>query len=93
MESLSKEYLSDVANQILGCLEDGKELQSRVFEILSKIWNLLVAAQKTEYTGAIFQKIKTSQWSPQSALGIAAGINDMELAGQQLEQITRKLIR
>ncbi|KAI8331312.1 FANCI solenoid 4-domain-containing protein [Chlamydoabsidia padenii] len=92
VEVLSPSMLEETAQMITQLIENNIPIQPRVFEILSKMYNLLVALEATDRTDGILDKICESTWHPQSSVGLVSCLNEMELTSSQLNQVIKRML-
>ncbi|ORZ10530.1 FANCI solenoid 4-domain-containing protein [Absidia repens] len=92
IEILAPSMLEEIADRVLHFIESNVPVQPRVFEILSKAYNLLSALEANDRAIEILNKLCESNWHPQSAIGLTHCINEMELSTPQLNQVIKRML-
>ncbi|CAO3580777.1 unnamed protein product [Absidia cylindrospora] len=92
IQVLSPSMLEEIADRILHYIETNVPVQPRVFEILSKAYNLLSTLEANDKSIEILDKLCESNWHPQSAIGLTHCINEMELSTPQLNQVIKRML-
>lgn len=74
-------------------IKEEKPIQLRLLDVLSKIWNVLVAADQADEADDIFQDLMEAKWHHQLVVGMASTLNDIELTNKQLETALTCMIK
>ncbi|CEP15833.1 hypothetical protein [Parasitella parasitica] len=82
---------SSIVNLILP--QQDKPIQLRLLDILSKIWNVLVASDQVNEADDIFRDLMEAKWHNQLVVGMASTLNDIELTNKQLEAALNCMIK
>ncbi|GAN03661.1 Fanconi anemia group I protein [Mucor ambiguus] len=79
------ELLRVAGKLVTDIIKEGNPIQLRLLDVLSKIWNILVAADQVDEADDIFQDLMQAKWHHQLVVGMASTLNDIELTNKQLE--------
>ncbi|KAI8086670.1 FANCI solenoid 4-domain-containing protein [Halteromyces radiatus] len=92
IEIFTPGMIEEIAQQIIQLIENNVPVQPRIFEILGKSYNLLSAMEANDRTKTILNQICDSNWHPNSTVGLASCMNEMELATPQLNQVIKRML-
>lgn len=84
-ELFPTEFLRTAGNLVTDIIKQDNPIQLRLLDILSKIWNVLVAADEVDEADDIFKNLMEAKWNHQLVVGMASTLNDIELTNKQLE--------
>jgi hypothetical protein len=73
-------------------MQDQNLVQTQVFDLLSKIWNLIIMEKDSTLSADLLQKLISTDWNNQLAAALISSIKDMEFTNHQLETIVQHLI-
>ncbi|KAI9499698.1 FANCI solenoid 4-domain-containing protein [Zychaea mexicana] len=90
VDTLESNMLSRFAYDIISFVEKQVQVQPRLFELLSKIWNVLSTTDAQ--ADGVIEQLSKSDWNPQSAISIASAFNEMELSPIQLDKVCKRMI-
>ena len=83
--------LYDFAVEITSFVQSQVQVQPRLFELFSKIWNVLSATD--HQADDIIDRLLTATWHQESAISIASVFNEMELSSLQLNKMCKRIIK
>ncbi|CAO3626334.1 unnamed protein product [Cunninghamella echinulata] len=92
IEGLEQDYLKEISNEIIECIQNYIPIQPRSFEILSKAINLLSTMAEIEIIDNLISKICSAKWHSQSTVGLVSSINEMELTNIQLNTVVNRVV-
>jgi hypothetical protein len=77
---------------IIATMQDQNLVQTQVFDLLSKIWNLIIMEKDSTLSADLLQELINTDWNNQLAAAFISSIKDMEFTNHQLETIVQHLI-
>ncbi|KAI9263424.1 FANCI solenoid 4-domain-containing protein [Phascolomyces articulosus] len=91
VDMLDTNTLYGFAIEITCFIQHQVQIQSRLFELFSKIWNVLSATNSQ--ANDIIDKLLIASWHPASAISIASVFNEMELSTVQLQKVCKRMVK
>lgn len=93
IESFPSDILHETELKIIEVIKQSTNINLRLLDIFTKIWNALSAANETTELNSVFNGLINAEWGTQSIVGICSAINEMELSSKQLEQCIKYMIK
>ncbi|KAL9554015.1 hypothetical protein MBANPS3_002999 [Mucor bainieri] len=93
IEMFPVELLRAAGKLVTDIIKEEKPIQLRLLDVLSKIWNVFVAADQVDEADDIFQDLLQAKWHHQLVVGMASTLNDIELTNKQLETALNCMIK
>ncbi|KAI8886800.1 hypothetical protein K501DRAFT_176834, partial [Backusella circina FSU 941] len=92
IELFPSNLLYNSGTLIISTMKNQNLVQTQVFDLLSKIWNLIIMEKDTTLSTDILQELINTDWNNHLAAALISSIKDMEFTNSQLEAIVRHLI-
>ncbi|KAI9024281.1 FANCI solenoid 4-domain-containing protein [Phycomyces nitens] len=92
IDTLPVHDLQKVGIRLLKIICQDKPMHPRLFEIISKVWNILSTSDSAAgEADLMLENICKSEWRADVAMGLASAFNEMELTQRQLERVIHRL--
>ncbi|KAI7907432.1 FANCI solenoid 2-domain-containing protein [Cokeromyces recurvatus] len=92
IELLSVSMLKAACKMIIDTINQNKPIQLRLLDILTKIWNVLTAANEYNAISDLFDNLFEGKWHSQIIVSMSSALNDMELSNHQLEIALKQML-
>ncbi|KAI9312564.1 hypothetical protein BX666DRAFT_1865743, partial [Dichotomocladium elegans] len=89
IETFPAEILGELALRMAQQVQDQQPLQPRMFEVFSKMWNVLTTLEHPVYD--ILERVINAKWKDHTAIGLASAFNEMELKPSDFDKVIRRL--
>ncbi|KAI8066507.1 hypothetical protein BC940DRAFT_240198 [Gongronella butleri] len=93
LEMLETCHLDVVGTMVVECIEQGIAIQSRVFDLMAKVYNLLCALDAVDMATTLLQRLCQCEWNPQSSVGLASCLNDLEMPTAHMDIAVKRLVK
>ncbi|KAL0084097.1 FANCI solenoid 4-domain-containing protein [Phycomyces blakesleeanus] len=93
IDKLPVHDLHKASIRILNIIYEDKPMNPRLFEIISKVWNILSASDLAAEADKMLNDICKSEWHADVAMRLASAFNEMELTQKQLERVISQSLK